>query len=57
MWGMDGYYNYDEEDYTYSTPKKCNHEWKATELILTIVYDCKLCGAKKEEVEDGKTTT
>lgn len=32
-----------------SKNKKCNHVWKATHLIVTTVYDCEKCGAKKEE--------
>lgn len=30
--------------------KTCQHEWKAIELIYSTVYDCKICGAKKEDV-------
>lgn len=29
--------------------KKCKHEWKPTHLIVSTVYDCIKCGAKKEE--------
>jgi hypothetical protein len=31
--------------------KKCKHEWKSTQLIITTVYDCVKCGAKKEDEE------
>jgi hypothetical protein len=52
MWGTDGYYVYEDYEYTYSTPKKCKHDWKPILLLTSTVYDCRLCGAKKEEVED-----
>lgn len=31
--------------------KSCNHEWKETRLVISSVYDCKLCGEKKENVK------
>lgn len=40
---------------TFSEPKElksvCNHEWKEIRLVISSVYDCKLCGCKKESVE------
>ena len=36
-----------EEDLT--SKKECKHEWVATKLIFSTVYDCKKCGAKKDE--------
>lgn len=53
--------NWDDQDKTWddiwgdfekeidSKKKKCNHVWKATQLVFTTVYDCEKCGAKKEE--------
>jgi hypothetical protein len=32
--------------------KFCNHNWKATELIVSIVFDCTKCDAKKEDVDE-----
>lgn len=32
-----------------SKETKCKHEWKATQLVFNTVYDCKKCGAKKED--------
>jgi hypothetical protein len=29
----------------------CGHVWKPTVLIISKVYDCKLCGVKKEDYE------
>jgi hypothetical protein len=31
------------------TEKNCVHEWKATQLVYSTVYDCIKCGMKKEE--------
>ena len=36
-----------EKDLTHKN--KCNHEWKATQLLFSTVYDCHKCGVKKEE--------
>jgi hypothetical protein len=33
------------------TQKFCNHEWKETVLIVSKVYDCKVCGVAKELFE------
>lgn len=32
-----------------SYKRKCVHKWKSTLLIRTTVFDCELCGAKKED--------
>lgn len=29
----------------------CNHEWKSIQLIMSTVYNCKKCDAKKEVVD------
>jgi hypothetical protein len=43
------------EDYYKETEaekqKYCKHVWKPIPLIITTVYDCTKCGAKKEECE------
>ena len=47
-WGNDwGYDNWDNTPSTKRTP----HEWVSTLLILSTVYTCKHCGAKKEETQ------
>ena len=28
----------------------CSHKWKPTLLVFSTVYDCEICGKKKEEV-------
>jgi hypothetical protein len=33
------------------TQKTCFHDWKATQLIISTVYDCKKCNVKKEEYD------
>lgn len=58
---MDWYY----EDYDYSPPPKeedksdlswtqkiCIHNWKATVLIISTVYDCTKCGIRKEDYDN-----
>jgi hypothetical protein len=50
-------YLYDEEDGSSywddwvkeTKESKCNHEWEATQLFFSTVYDCVKCGAKKED--------
>ena len=32
-----------------ATAAGCSHEWKATLLIFSSVYDCVKCGKKKED--------
>lgn len=34
-----------------SKEKKCQHKWKATVLIVSTVFDCELCGIKKEDYD------
>jgi hypothetical protein len=34
--------------------KVCFHNWKATLLIISTVYDCTKCGVKKEELEKSQ---
>lgn len=29
--------------------KPCNHQWRSTMLFFTTVYDCSICGCKKED--------
>lgn len=52
-WDWDNYYDYEINKDLNLTPevtaKFCNHEWKATYLIFSHVYDCVKCGKKKEE--------
>ena len=31
--------------------KECQHEWKKTEGLIRVYYDCSLCGIKKEDFE------
>ena len=28
----------------------CKHTWRATHLFFSVVYDCSICGAKREDV-------
>ena len=35
-------------DPSYIDNKKCRHKWKSTKLIVTTVFDCEICGCKKE---------
>jgi hypothetical protein len=45
-----GEFWYDEDVFKKPEKKdKCNHEWKATQLLFNTVYDCVKCGVKKEE--------
>jgi hypothetical protein len=32
---------------------RCAHQWKATTLITSTVYDCTKCGIKKEKVDSS----
>lgn len=57
MWDWDYNEAYVDSDSDWRYTPKCRHEWKAVLLLTSTVYDCIHCGAKKEEVEDGKTTT
>jgi hypothetical protein len=34
--------------------KRCYHDWKSTTLIISVVYDCKKCGVKKEDYDNWK---
>jgi hypothetical protein len=34
--------------------KRCYHDWKSTILIISVVYDCKKCGVKKEDYDNWK---
>lgn len=40
----------EEEEIPWSQ-KFCFHEWKPIVLVISTVYDCVRCGAKKEEVD------
>ncbi len=41
-------------NYGWSTPKTyTRHEWKPILLLMSTVYNCKLCGAKKEDAKDA----
>jgi hypothetical protein len=52
MWGMDGYYDYYDDDKDRPTDKKyCNHEWTGVLLIMSTKWHCTKCGVKKEEWE------
>jgi len=53
---------YDDYDYSNSQKKEdsielswfqkvCMHNWKATMLIVSVVYDCTKCGVKKEDYD------
>lgn len=44
------------EDKLSWTQKFCSHNWKATMLIISVVYDCTKCEAKKEEVDKWENT-
>ena len=50
------YENYPEVDEKEKKSRDywCKHEWLAIPLIFTIVYDCKLCGMKKEDTDEYK---
>lgn len=49
-YGSGGYYGtgYNDYDYGYSKPKR-KHSFTPVLLIVTTVYDCEHCGAKKED--------
>lgn len=53
MYDYDPYY-YDD-DYAPYVPqtieRECKHEWKPILLLTNTVWDCRLCGKKKEEWE------
>lgn len=34
------------------TQKFCTHDWKATQLIVSTVYDCRRCSVRKEDFDD-----
>jgi len=36
------------------TSHGCRHDWKATVLLTSTVYDCTKCGVTREEYEDAK---
>lgn len=53
------------EEYDYLTPQEdpndiewrqkiCDHKWKPTILIVSVVYDCTKCNIKKEDYENWK---
>jgi hypothetical protein len=31
---------------------RCFHKWKETKLVFSSVYDCELCGKKREELDE-----
>lgn len=37
--------------------KNCSHKWNATLLVFNMVYDCKLCGMKKEDYKEKPKLT
>mgnify|MGYP000394334974 FL=1 len=48
------YENDSSEEFNLSPLKKevpCPHDWKSVLLIYNTVYNCKICGVKKEDVE------
>jgi hypothetical protein len=56
MWDWEYNEAYIDSEWDMDYTPKCKHKWKATTLIVSVVYDCELCGAKKEEVENEKST-
>lgn len=38
--------------HNYDGPSGCRHKWKPILLLNTTVYDCDLCGMKKEECDE-----
>ena len=47
-YGNNGIKNYYDHDYDYGTTKT-RHKFTPVLLVWSTVYNCKLCGAKKEE--------
>lgn len=48
---MEEWLDYDAiEDDDFGTFDRCDHEWVKIKMITSIVYDCKKCGAKKEDL-------
>ena len=56
MWDWDYNKSYVDNDWDMDYTPKCKHKWKAVLLLTSTVYDCEHCGAKKEEVENEKST-
>lgn len=63
-WDDDDYYSSGDDITPPPIPKKsdlcynqiyCYHDWKATVLIISTVYDCCKCGVKKEDFEKWKS--
>lgn len=53
-WWLDSdwYYDwYSEEAKIKKRELECPHEWKAIGLITSIVYNCSMCGMKKEDFD------
>jgi hypothetical protein len=53
-WDWENYYNEQQSfpvEVEPTTGTFCVHKWKATLLIFSSVYDCEVCGKKKEECE------
>jgi hypothetical protein len=49
-YGYDKSYQEDEDnDIITNRQKTCMHKWKATILIVSVVYDCVKCNVKKED--------
>lgn len=52
-----GYAEYEDEEKRLTEKKDtCYHEWIPIMLLTSSVWDCKKCGAKREEVEKCSTT-
>ena len=54
--GWSSNYGGEYDDWDSQTPPpipdgKCKHEWVASLLLTSTVYDCKNCGIKKEDDE------
>jgi hypothetical protein len=50
QYGYDGSYQEEHDNDIISNRQKiCMHNWKATTLIISVVYDCVKCGVRKED--------
>lgn len=54
--GWDSNYGWEYDDWDHPVPDrksdgKCKHEWVPSLLLTSTVWDCKLCGIKKEDDE------
>ena len=52
MWDWELEESYIDKDVDWGYTPKCKHKWKAILLLTSTVYDCEVCGAKEEEVEN-----